>query len=212
MVSYWLTEVMTILPGSIVWRNVHLMIFWIIKIWRTIALCATELLYDSQWHMFCFHLRMLYGQLQNTHRIYLSFLGMICLAVTFDLNKKKNSQYFFSLKFQYFSIFFSFHRGVRDKKINKNEIKKMTTIIQPSEAVPFSYWLLHHKNFSLSHPSISSSMLPLYIKLENHIFIIILILNFIFLRLVDYFCDMQWFFVKGEQNFARIFISHLITL
>lgn len=112
---------------------------------------------------FCFHLRMLYGQLQNTHRIYLSFLGMICLAVTFDLNKK-NSQYFFSLKFQYFSIFFSFHRGVRDKEINKNEIKKMTTIIQPSEAVPFSYWLLHHKNFSLSHPSISSSMLPLYIK------------------------------------------------
>lgn len=62
---------------------------------------------------------------------------MICLAETFYLIKK-NSQYFFSLKFQYFSIFFSFHRGVRDKEINKNEIKKMTTIIQPSEAVPFS--------------------------------------------------------------------------
>lgn len=61
-------------------------------------------------------------------------------------------------------LFFSFHRGVRDKEINKNEIKKMTTIIQPSEAVPFSYWLLHHKNFSLSHPSISSSMFPLHIK------------------------------------------------
>lgn len=155
---------MTILPGSIVWRNVHLMIFWIIKIWRTIALCATELLYDSQWHMFLFSSKdVVWSITKYPSYIYLSFLGMICLAVTFYLIKK-NSQYFFSLKFQYFSIFFSFHRGVRDKEINKNEIKKMTTIIQPSEAVSFSYWLLHHKKFSLSHPSISSSMLPLHIK------------------------------------------------